>query len=598
MKLRSLLLFLYLSTWTLQAQIVCAVTAPQSAATNLAFSYAVPSNNWGSPDFTIPGNHVTGELALVDDGTPGINPLSNVPLGAYGCAPLVNSIAGKIAFVYRYDGVTASTLCFLYDKALNAQNAGAVAVVVVNRPDGPEDVGGGGTVGPGVTIPVVMISFSDGEVLRNQLQTGPIELFIGNKTGLFTNDVGLSTQNNLIPKSYAVPSFIALNGSPFTFDLGTQVHNYGTATQSNLFVHAQVKDPSGATLYTQSIGPMSLNPGDSVSILPGGTYAFPAFNLPLTNEGIYDVVYSTEIAAVADSFPGDNSQVHSFFVNDKVFSYARIDSATNLPKASNNYRPTTSNSTYSICSTLKFENADLLGITGLSFSSSTPYGSGISLAGEEILISLYVWGDNFSTINDPTFGFTVLNPLNMSYYYYPSDLQYQAVKADFTGGPIMLQNNQRYLACAQTTNPQLFFGHDGKTNYTTNQLIYAQPISPNESDGTYYGAGFGSDLPSALGIHLCVLTDGSCNLSVPNLSSNQQVCFPNPFDSSINVEISNETAFIKIVDCSDQCIYSQPTYAPNGKVIINTSNWSSGMYFIQSFNAKSELQTTQKVVKH
>jgi hypothetical protein len=191
-----------------------------------------PANNWSSPDFSIPGTSVTGDLMLADDGTPGINPVSGVPLAHYGCPPLVNNLSGKICLIYRYDGVTPSTLCFLYDKAINAQNAGAMAVLIVNRPDGPEDVGGGGTVGPNVTIPVVMISFNDGELLRAEMQNGPVTMFMGNKTGLFANDIGLTTNTNLIPKSFGVISRLAENASEFNFDLGTRVYNYGTADQN------------------------------------------------------------------------------------------------------------------------------------------------------------------------------------------------------------------------------------------------------------------------------------------------------------------------------------------------------------------------------
>lgn len=92
---------------------------------------------------------MTADIVLVDDGL--ANPTE-------GCNPLINgaSVAGKIALIKR-------GTCPFVDKVNNAQNAGAIAVIMMNNVSGTP-VAMGGTDGA-ITIPSVMISKQDGDLL-------------------------------------------------------------------------------------------------------------------------------------------------------------------------------------------------------------------------------------------------------------------------------------------------------------------------------------------------------------------------------------------------------------------------------------------------
>ena len=81
------------------------------------------------------------------------------------CEDLKNAdaIAGNIAMIDR--GV-----CFFLDKIQRAEDAGAVAVLVVNNEGGPPIAMG--TPGGTVDIPAMMISLSDGKKLKEQLAAG------------------------------------------------------------------------------------------------------------------------------------------------------------------------------------------------------------------------------------------------------------------------------------------------------------------------------------------------------------------------------------------------------------------------------------------
>lgn len=129
------------------------IHSPVSLATTLT-NFTLTSGWGGSLD----NGYVFADMALVNDGS--TNP-------ELGCAALTNAplINGKIAVAVR-------GTCNFSDKALNAQNAGAVAMVIINNQvNAPATLGAGGS-SASVTIPVIMISQNDGAALLAALQNG------------------------------------------------------------------------------------------------------------------------------------------------------------------------------------------------------------------------------------------------------------------------------------------------------------------------------------------------------------------------------------------------------------------------------------------
>lgn len=578
MKKILLLLSLFSVTLNAHSQVVCAGVSPASIAGNYEFSWGEPANTWASPDFNIPGTYVTGELMLVDDGSVGNSPASGLPLANYGCAPLINDLTGKIAVVYRYDGVTASTICWMSDKALIAQNAGAIAVVIVNRPGANGDLStGGGTAAPNVTIPVVLIDFNDGAALRTEMGNGPVTMFLGNKTGLYANDIGVTKETKLIPKSYGVISQLAQNGTEFNFEVGTRVYNYGNNDQTNITVTANVNGPGGSSIYNETVGPLSILSGDSIDVFPGETNSFPLFSISSYPQGTYTLTYSVSVG-VTDEYDGDNATSSTFIVNDSIFSYSKLDAITHWPVASNGYRPSVSNSTYSTCMVLSDPNASRLGVQGIYFSASTGYGSGLVLTGEEMILNLYQWEDVFVDLNDASLAFDNLTSVAFGYYNYLSDLQGQTVYGEFNT-PVGLLDNQRYLACIQTVNTGIYLGHDQKTNYSFNESYYLQPLFPNESDGSYYASGFGADIPSAMGLKICTASD--CLLGINENEEIQGKVYPNPSNDKITISInSNDSGKLVVTDLSGKVVLEQKATFENGQTNTNISSLENGMYIL------------------
>ena len=576
-------LFIILSSIQfVKGQVVCSGVSPASIAGNYAFSWGTPANTWGSPDFNIPGTYVQDTLMLVDDGSIGNSTISGVPLANYGCGTLINNLSGKIAVVYRYDGGTASTICYMSEKALIAQNAGAIAVLIVNRPSAGADIGTGGlTVAPSVTIPVVLVNFNDGEILRAEIQNGPVTMFLGNKTGLFANDLALRTEAALIPKKGFFPALLAQNETEFNFDLGARIYNPGNLPQGNISLRATVTNPAGNLVYDNSVSAMYIDINDSIDVTPSENFTLADFSLSTYPVGTYTLTYTASMmdlnmTNIVDEYASDNSISYSFTISDSIYSAAKVDTANGLPNAKIFYRPSTNNQTYSICSVISDPNASRLAVEGLYFAAvkGTAVPGDTLITGEEMNLTLYKWEDVFIDLNDPNLGFNQLTEVAQAYFYYTDESQEgETVYGAFTT-PATLEDNQRYLACVQTVNLDLYLGYDDQ-NYTWNTDYYLQPMFPNESDGTRFAVGFGSDLPSALGIGL--VDKNSIGLAETNVI--EGVAYPNPAVDNVTVSIQGEgVASLTITDVAGKTAMAKTINLVNGKSEVNIAGLEAGIY--------------------
>ncbi|NDE04079.1 MAG: T9SS C-terminal target domain-containing protein [Flavobacteriia bacterium] len=548
---------------TTYAQVIAAGISPQSIVANYTHTWADPGSGWGTPDFNIPGTFVQDTLKIVDDGSTGTNAQGN-PISAEGCNPLINDLTGKIAVIFR-------NTCEFGVKALNAQNAGAVGVIIVNRNPGEVIAMGAGSQGANVTIPVVMLDLTDGLNLISTMANGPVVMFLGNKTGLFPNDGGISANAALLPRQGMIPSQLAQNGTEFNFDLGARVYNYGNQPQT-MSLNAKITNPSGATVYDNTVSNMAIAAGDSVDVDPSAANNLPNFSLASYPAGTYTLTYTVGLA-VADDYVADNTLVSTFTVTDSMFSYAQADPTTGSPSGGNYYRPGTNNQTYSACQVLDNANASRLKATGIYFSATTSAASGVLLTGEEMALYLYKWEDPFTDLNDANLAFNTLTEVANGFYYYPDDLQGQTVFGAYTT-PVALEDNQRYLACVQTVNLNLYMGHENGTNLTWNEAYYLQPMAPNESDGTWYAAGFGSDIPSSVAIGVA---DNDVN--VAELTTVAGKAFPNPANDVVTVAIEGEgTAQLTVTDVAGKVAMAASLNLAAGQDNVNIAGLTSGLY--------------------
>ncbi len=110
----------------------------------------------------IPVPPLTEDLVLLEDDDAGVSVDPND-----ACDNVTNggSLNGKIVVIRRGE-------CEFGFKALNAENEGAIAVIMVNNVAGDPIVMGGGADGDGVTIPLFMVDNIDGEAIISELSGG------------------------------------------------------------------------------------------------------------------------------------------------------------------------------------------------------------------------------------------------------------------------------------------------------------------------------------------------------------------------------------------------------------------------------------------
>lgn len=542
-------------------QIIFQVTNP--AAVQGIYSFA-PASGWGGSLNT----PVTGFGVLVDDGT---------AADSLGCNPLVNGsqIAGNIAFVYR-------GTCEFGEKALRAQNAGAIAVVVINNVPGTVPMGAG-SQGGNVTIPVVMISQENGQILRPYLDDGTLELFIGSKLGIFANDLGMNKGDIIRPLNSATPSLLVPGADELqNMRLGGIVRNLGSQAQSNVSLNAKIFLNDGTTpIYDQTSTVVNLNSGDSAF------FSLPNWTIPNADVSKYTLKY-TAYSDSADADSSDNIITQDFFVTNSAYSKARYDEATGKPiRTAGITSSSGSDITWGIL--MNAVQGDNIKATGIQFSASTL--STDSLTGEVIVGILYEWNDENSNgvISDDE-----LVEIAVGFYSYESNLQGEVVTIDLSDipgeGPGLAADKIYYIAVQYEGNKTLYFGMDEELDYNETINAYEQSINPLKSDGTWYGGGFGSGYILSVALNTAFNNVGT---EEEVLSKLKLSVYPNPASDVVNVvfgnPVSDSDVHVRIIDVAGRAVLNKQFAIGTAEnfVSINTAGIAPGSYYLNvSINGK------------
>jgi extracellular elastinolytic metalloproteinase len=232
----------------------------------VAGDYGFSSAGFGD---AFPVDGLTGDIALVED----IDTTGDVN---DACDPIDNAgdLDGKIAVLRRGE-------CTFVIKVKAAQDAGAIAVIVINNVPGPI-INLGGTDGT-ITIPSGMISMTDGEALLAALASEDVNVTI---------------------------SAPAPTGKDGSLDNGIIAHESGHGISNRLTGGA---GNSGCLGNSEQMGEgwsdwfglmLTIEPGDTAQDVRGiGTYATGA---PITSQGIRPAAYSTDTAINALTYDSTN----------------------------------------------------------------------------------------------------------------------------------------------------------------------------------------------------------------------------------------------------------------------------------------------------
>jgi hypothetical protein len=481
----------------------------------------------------------------------------------------VASITGHIALVYRGS-------CEFGMKAFQAQQAGAIGVVVINNVPGLINMGGG-VQGPNVTIPAVMISPEDGALIRAQIDAGEeVVMFIGSKTGLYANDAGMYGRHTLKAKASATPVTLAQNASEFSVETGTWVTNYGFQDQTNITVSSEITF-DGNQVYFNESAPFDLVSGDSVYVSLG-TFSQASYDI-----GLYTLTYTIGLDGIADDYTEDNTNVSTFAITENTFGIAAIG-ADGLPTESSGIRASAAVSTFSGCVVVDNPNASRLAPTGITFSASTLSTSELTLPDAGVFtLEAIEWNDAFTDLNDPNLNIADIQIRAGGEFSFDTDAQNEFVFAPFTNS-FVLQDNKRYMFCVSTLNEDVYIGFDTKSDYTQNETVFAQPLMTINSDGTY-SLGFTTPAYPSMLVHFAP----AATVGLEETNEVSVTPYPNPAQDFITIPMTGfkGEASLTITDMYGKVIGIQKINSNAGSALqINVQDLANGMY---SFRLVDEL---------
>lgn len=539
------------------AQVIFRVEAPASLAGN---TYDIThTSGWGA-DMMDPANAITDTVVLVDAGG---------TADSLGCDTLLNAseLAGQIALIYRGG-------CEFGYKALMAQNAGAIGVIIVNggpANPGPDDLinMGPGTYGAQVTIPVVNVSINTGAALRPSVDAGTLVVFIGSKVGANVNDVGITKADIVTARSAAYPSYL-LPGHD-TVRVGSYVFNIGSGNQTDVVLTAVVT-LNGVEVYNQSSAATPLLSMDTAFI------DLPDFDPTLP--GDYVISY-TVTTSNGDEETSDNGPVTATFSVTEVtennrYSKSRLDSA-GAPMATAFYRPSGSGM-FKHCIVIdEKELNDRISVLGMSFALASTTASGWDLTFNQVLVEILEWNDpDYTTMND------VSTVVASATYEYAANLQKEFVTQNFAT-PVQLVDDKRYLACVTVDNIDcpdcLMLGYDDKMDYSAtidaNQEYYFPLFSTQ-----WYQSGFGGDIVPAITLN----TDIFVNVKETAANSKELSAYPNPTNNLLNISLAEApkgNVNVAVYDIVGKLVKSEVVSTTSKNFTVNTTDMNNGTYIFK-----------------
>ncbi|NNE28564.1 MAG: hypothetical protein HKN16_02940, partial [Saprospiraceae bacterium] len=341
----------------MNAQVVI-VNTPASVQGAYAFSAAAFGANLADSVWT-------ADAIVMDDG---------VDINTNGCEQTTQDMTGLWAMIDR-------GACQFGDKCLFAENAGAMGVIVFNnQPSAGPIIMGAGNLGAQVTIPCVMLSFEDGEILKPLAASETMNITIGNL--VLPNDVSTERQGASTPLLGTMDQLM-YQGLTQDFTPGARVINNGANAATGVTATGVISF-DGTEVYneTSSMG-VDLMPGDTAFI------GLPDFTIGTTDAGQYTVEY-TVASDSTDDLAFDNIASTSFSVTEDVICKGAWDFDNGVPQRTSNYRTTAAGSVEYVAG-FRTPTAGLV-LDSVTYNISTSSTSG-SLEGAIFGVWVYRWQD-------------------------------------------------------------------------------------------------------------------------------------------------------------------------------------------------------------
>jgi len=551
-----LVLFLLAITSSMYAQLDFRVVNQSTISQPFDFTYTSNSSYidaWGG-DIEAPGFLLEGSLELIEEDT-------------LGCETYTEDLSDKIAFIYRGE-------CSFYDKIYQAQLNGAKAVVIVNNEDGELFFMTGGETAYLVNIPAILISKSDGAILREAMNETSVDVVLRNLQNYFQYNLSLDSDYTLIPHEYATPQSMVSATNPYWIDLGAFVINRGSNDISAANLHAKV-------IYLDSVfAECSLtrlvSSGDTVF------FDLPDFSFDNLDIGKYELVYYTDIPENPDQDKYYDTLKYTFEITQNRFSLCPLDSVGE--PITNHYTTSAVSDLSSFTQCIKFENSNASEIAaeGIFFSVKNELDD---IDQEEILISCFQWNNNFNdeleNINE---NFSDLILKSENYYILESELQSGDFYAPFEN-LISLENDTKYLFCLNPlSTPDLLIGYNKNRDYTLNNYAFSESVNPIEiisfmNPQSHWYNGFSSGITPAFAIKFV----DSDFLSVKEVNEKKIKIYPNPVNDvlTVYVGIADQVKKIEVIDVMGKIVLKSEVELINNQTNINVDQLEKGVYLVK-----------------
>ena len=162
-------------------------------------------------------------------------------------------------------------------------------------------------------------------------------------------------------------------------------------------------------------------------------------------------------------------------------------------------------------------------------------------------------------------------------YIYTSNLQGENIYIPFEE-PFLLEDDVRYLVCAQMYGADIYPGYDTKTDYNWNVETYAMPTSPLYLSSTWYALGFGTDMNPSMSIN----TFPAGELSLVELPIKELTAFPNPSNYIVHIPMNvvEGNITMTIVNANGQVVDVQNVTMNGPRLDVDVTAFPAGMYII------------------
>lgn len=274
---------------------------------------------YGTADFgaQLTDSVYMGDLMLIDDA---VDPVND------GCEQTTQDLTGFWVLIDR-------GACEFGLKALQAENAGADGVIILNHTPSAGAVGmAAGAVGDQVTIPLLMLSYENGVAIKEVLAMGTtVSVTTGNL--VLPNDISTEIQGSSSPLTGTIDQLM-WEGLSQTFTPGVRIVNNGLNTATNVSANAVI-DFNGTEVYNQDV----IASADTIA--PGDTIFLPMPDYLITNDdvGHYTVNY-TLMSDSTDDLAFDNAAATDFSVSENIICKGSWNFDEGVPNLTSNYRTT------------------------------------------------------------------------------------------------------------------------------------------------------------------------------------------------------------------------------------------------------------------